>query len=117
MKGEKPSYEKILAAKKDHYGATTAAYEFAAEEYAKQFVEYHKIKAILLIHGNMTYEDFNALKEALGEDYYVFSQYKQQDCLTFEIVSQEEATQAQKEAIQQIIDNQGKPPVKITKNE
>jgi hypothetical protein len=34
-----PNYQKILENKIDYYGETKAAYQFAAEEYARQ---YHK---------------------------------------------------------------------------
>jgi len=35
-----PSYEAILLSKKEHYGDTEAARQFAAEEYAQQFHEW-----------------------------------------------------------------------------
>lgn len=37
-----PNYDTILKAKIDYYGETKAAYEFAANEYAKLSVEYNK---------------------------------------------------------------------------
>jgi hypothetical protein len=34
---EEPNYENILKEKTDYYGETRAAYQFAAEEYARQY--------------------------------------------------------------------------------
>lgn len=37
-----PDYQIILKGKIDYYGKTEAAYQLAAEEYARQYHEYHK---------------------------------------------------------------------------
>jgi hypothetical protein len=37
-----PDYQKILQGKIDYYGETKAAYQFAAEEYARQYHEWMK---------------------------------------------------------------------------
>ncbi len=37
-----PNFQKILKGKIDYYGKTEAAYEFAAEEYARQLIEVYK---------------------------------------------------------------------------
>ena len=37
---KEPNYDLILKAKIEHYGETKAAYEFAAEEFARQKVKY-----------------------------------------------------------------------------
>lgn len=37
---KKPNYDVILKDKQDYYGKTLASFEFAAEEYARQLVNY-----------------------------------------------------------------------------
>ena len=39
MQNDEPNYDKILKSKIDYYGETKAAYEFAANEFAKQKVQ------------------------------------------------------------------------------
>lgn len=38
---EEPNYDKILNEKIEYYGETKAAYQFAAEEYARQYVPFY----------------------------------------------------------------------------
>jgi hypothetical protein len=63
----------------------------------------------LLIYGNVTADIAEALagNEKLGSDYYIIITHKNIDVPTFEILNKDTPlTQDQKEAIQQIIDNQ-----------
>jgi hypothetical protein len=43
-----PNYDKILKDKIDYYGETKAAYEFAAYEYNKQYIELNKLSIQLV---------------------------------------------------------------------
>jgi len=43
-----PNYDKILQSKIDYYGETKAAYEFAAYEYNKQYIELNKLSIQLV---------------------------------------------------------------------
>ena len=46
---DQPNFEQILAAKRDYYGHTEAAIEFAAGEYSRQWVQYELNKNGLAI--------------------------------------------------------------------
>ena len=39
---KEPNYDEILKKKVSHYGETKAAYQYAAEEYARQYFELNK---------------------------------------------------------------------------
>ena len=43
-----PNYDKILQSKINSYGETKAAYEFAAYEYNKQYIELNKLSIQLV---------------------------------------------------------------------
>ena len=43
-----PNYDKILQGKIDYYGETKAAYEFAAYEYNRQYIELNKLSIQLV---------------------------------------------------------------------
>ncbi len=45
-----PNYDKILQGKINYYGETKAAYEFAAYEYNKQYLELNKLSIQLVSH-------------------------------------------------------------------
>lgn len=56
------TFEQILKRKQKYYGKTEASYEFAAEEFAK---EYHKEQLRLYIVSGMLPNDFKQLPEKL----------------------------------------------------
>ena len=49
---EEPNFKKILKAKRDYYGLTEAAIEFAAEEFAR---EYHETQKEIEEHGTVNW--------------------------------------------------------------
>lgn len=57
-----PNYDKILKDKIDYYGETKAAYEFAAYEYNRQYIELNKL-SIQIVSNRLTKQDLETIKE------------------------------------------------------
>ena len=55
-----PNYDKILKDKIDYYGETKAAYEFAAYEYNKQYIELNKL-SIQIVSNRDVFSDLRQL--------------------------------------------------------
>jgi len=66
---KKPNYDLILKSKIDYYGETRAAYDFAANEYAFQKVEYYKMHGSVL--NEMTKKEKERLVSLLTSRYNV----------------------------------------------
>ncbi len=64
-----PNYDKILKDKIDYYGETKAAYEFAAYEYNKQYIELNKLSIQLVSDSDFVekFKDNVTLHEYIDE--------------------------------------------------
>ena len=89
---------------------TSGEHKEAAEEYAKQYLEYHRPKPILVVKGRQFTKDVaNEVANDLNKhipDWHIVVEFGDKEEITHEIVSLEDLTPEQKQRIAKLVNNQ-----------